>query len=84
MIRDMTRAGISPASQADRVELEQAEFQFSVANVRVFESRDLIVATDKFNPGRLLGEGRLGRVYKGILEDGQVRAVVTYSKCSPK
>ncbi|MCL7027848.1 hypothetical protein MKW94_001264, partial [Papaver nudicaule] len=63
------------APRADRVKSEQAEFQLSVANVRVFESKELIVATDAFNPGRLLGEGRSGRVYKGILEDGQEIAV---------
>ncbi|XP_026428698.1 receptor-like cytoplasmic kinase 185 [Papaver somniferum] len=63
------------AESPQRFEADEAEFQNSVANVRVFESRELIVATDNFNPGRFLGEGRLGRVYKGILEDGQEVAV---------
>ncbi|MCL7038898.1 hypothetical protein MKW94_003426, partial [Papaver nudicaule] len=56
---------------ADHVESDQ----LSVANVRVFKSRELVVATDKYNPGRVLGEGGSGRVYKGILEDGQEVAV---------
>ncbi|MCL7046612.1 hypothetical protein MKW94_012881, partial [Papaver nudicaule] len=56
---------------ADHVESDQ----LSVANVRVFKSRELVVATDKFNPGRVLGEGGSGRVYKGILENGQEVAV---------
>ncbi|XP_026427389.1 probable serine/threonine-protein kinase PBL25 isoform X1 [Papaver somniferum] len=53
---------------------EQVEFRYD-ASVRVFKSRELIVATNKFSQGRVLGEGRLGRVYKGILKDGQEVAV---------
>ncbi|MCL7031657.1 hypothetical protein MKW94_006027, partial [Papaver nudicaule] len=63
---------------------DQAESQHRVkrcvANFRVFESRELLVATDGFNPGRFLGEGRSGRVYKGILEDGQEVAVKRFDE----
>ncbi|RZC83673.1 hypothetical protein C5167_046459 [Papaver somniferum] len=60
------------------VEADQAEFQHSVANVRVFKPKELIVTTDAFDPGRDLGQGTFGRVYKGILEDGQEVAVKRY------
>ncbi|KAI3957490.1 hypothetical protein MKW92_009331 [Papaver armeniacum] len=54
-----------------RIELYQAEIECNVAKARVFKSTELIVATDTFNPGHVLGKGRLGCVYKGILEDEQ-------------
>ncbi|KAI3957487.1 hypothetical protein MKW92_009328 [Papaver armeniacum] len=66
--------------KADRDEAEQAEFQYDLNNIRVFESRELIVATDNFNPRRVLGEGSLGRVYKGILKDGQEVAVKRFDR----
>ncbi|MCL7028983.1 hypothetical protein MKW94_016058 [Papaver nudicaule] len=59
-----------------RDDYDQAEFPFiSDANVRVFEPTEPIVSTDTFAPSRVIGEGRLGRVYKGILQDGQEVAV---------
>ncbi|KAI3962628.1 hypothetical protein MKW92_041808 [Papaver armeniacum] len=60
------------------VEADQAEFQHSVANVRVFKPKELVVATDAFDPGSDLGQGTFGRVYKGILEFGQEVAVKRY------
>ncbi|RZC76433.1 hypothetical protein C5167_000554 [Papaver somniferum] len=56
---------------------EKVEFQHD-DSFRVFKSRELIVATDKFSPGRVLGEG--GRVYKGILKDGQEVAVKRFEE----
>ncbi|XP_026428696.1 probable serine/threonine-protein kinase PBL7 [Papaver somniferum] len=61
------------------MEAEQAEFRCD-AGFRVFESRELTVATDNFSPGRVLNEGKLGRVYKGILKDGQEVAVKRFAK----
>ncbi|KAI3964541.1 hypothetical protein MKW92_021224 [Papaver armeniacum] len=49
--------------------------QYVVANARIFKLRELIAASDNFNQEHFLGEGRLGLVYKGILEDGQKVAV---------
>ncbi|XP_026448110.1 receptor-like cytoplasmic kinase 185 isoform X2 [Papaver somniferum] len=49
--------------------------QYVVANARKLKLRELIAATDNFNQEHFLGEGKLGRVYKGILEDGQKIAV---------
>ncbi|KAI3928522.1 hypothetical protein MKW98_024123 [Papaver atlanticum] len=58
------------------VRADQSESpQYVVANARILKLRELIAATDKFNQEHFLGEGRLGRVYKGILKDGQKVAV---------
>ncbi|KAI3944310.1 hypothetical protein MKW92_005779 [Papaver armeniacum] len=56
------------------VRANQAESQDVVAkaNARVFELNELIVATKNFDPQLVLGEGKLGRVYKGKLGDSQV------------
>ncbi|KAI3849842.1 hypothetical protein MKW98_026756 [Papaver atlanticum] len=70
--------GIFLVSETEGAEADQVEFQHSVANVRVFKPKELIVATDAFDPGRDLGEGTFGRVYKGVLEDGQEVAVKRY------
>ncbi|XVE51139.1 hypothetical protein DITRI_Ditri02bG0015100 [Diplodiscus trichospermus] len=37
-------------------------------SARIFTFRELVVATDKFNPDLLIGEGGFGRVYKGYIE----------------
>jgi hypothetical protein len=43
---------------------------------QVFTFRELAVATKKFNPHCLVGEGGFGRVYKGYIESiDQVRQV---------
>lgn len=34
----------------------------------IFTFRELLIATDNFNPGNLIGEGGFGRVYKGYIE----------------
>ncbi|ESQ35189.1 hypothetical protein EUTSA_v10006974mg [Eutrema salsugineum] len=49
--------------------------QGSVNRTKLFSSRDLEKATDKFNPNRILGQGGQGTVYKGMLEDGMIVAV---------
>ncbi|MCL7048966.1 hypothetical protein MKW94_013589, partial [Papaver nudicaule] len=52
------------------VNADQTKRLHCVANT--LESRELIVATDTADPGCVLGE----RVYKGFLDNGQVRVVV--------
>ncbi|XP_022724090.1 probable serine/threonine-protein kinase PBL23 [Durio zibethinus] len=37
-------------------------------SARIFTFRELVVATDNFNPDCLIGEGGFGRVYKGYIE----------------
>lgn len=50
---------------------EQAESRVA-SSPDVFELGELTVATDRFDPQRVLGEGKSGQVYKGMLVDGQV------------
>ncbi|KAE8723077.1 Serine/threonine-protein kinase PBS1 [Hibiscus syriacus] len=38
-------------------------------SAHIFTFRELIVATDNFNPDCLIGEGGFGRVYKGYIEN---------------
>ncbi|PIN23019.1 Serine/threonine protein kinase [Handroanthus impetiginosus] len=44
-------------------------------NMKVFTSKELERATDKFNESRILGRGGQGTVYKGMLTDGRIVAV---------
>ncbi|XVF40675.1 hypothetical protein PTKIN_Ptkin01aG0133500 [Pterospermum kingtungense] len=37
-------------------------------SARIFTFLELVIATDNFNPGCLIGEGGFGRVYKGYIE----------------
>ncbi|XP_059446773.1 wall-associated receptor kinase-like 10 [Corylus avellana] len=47
----------------------------NVENIRLFNSKDLEKATDRFNMNRILGQGGQGTVYKGMLADGRIVAV---------
>jgi serine/threonine protein kinase len=47
----------------------------NVENIKLFSSRDLDKATDRFNVNRILGQGGQGTVYKGMLADGRIVAV---------
>lgn len=47
----------------------------SMQSVKTFTLSELEKATDKFSSKRILGEGGFGRVYFGILEDGNEVAV---------
>ncbi|KAK3446337.1 hypothetical protein EUGRSUZ_A02054 [Eucalyptus grandis] len=42
---------------------------------KLFTSTELDTATDHFNENRILGQGRQGTVYKGMLTDGMIIAV---------
>ncbi|KAI3923139.1 hypothetical protein MKW92_042700 [Papaver armeniacum] len=53
---------------------EQAESGVG-SSLDVFKLGELTVATDRFDPQRVLGEGKSGQVYKGMLVDGQKVAV---------
>ncbi|XP_062166965.1 wall-associated receptor kinase-like 10 [Alnus glutinosa] len=44
-------------------------------NTKLFNSKDLEKATDRFNVNRILGQGGQGIVYKGMLTDGRIVAV---------
>ncbi|XP_059446763.1 wall-associated receptor kinase-like 22 [Corylus avellana] len=47
----------------------------NVENTKLFNSKDLEMATDRFNVNRILGQGGQGTVYKGMLADGRIVAV---------
>jgi serine/threonine protein kinase len=47
----------------------------SVQKTKIFTSKELETATDRFNENRILGQGGQGTVYKGMLEDGRIVAV---------
>ncbi|KAK5794839.1 hypothetical protein PVK06_036089 [Gossypium arboreum] len=42
---------------------------------KLFSSKELEIATDKYNENRILGCGGQGMVYKGMLSDGRIVAV---------
>lgn len=47
----------------------------NVQKTKIFTSKELERATDRFNENRILGQGGQGTVYKGMLEDGRIVAV---------
>jgi serine/threonine protein kinase len=46
-----------------------------VQKTKIYSSKGLEVATDRFNVNRILGQGGQGTVYKGMLADGRIVAV---------
>jgi serine/threonine protein kinase len=46
-----------------------------VQKTKIYSSKELEVATDRFNVNRILGQGGQGTVYKGMLADGRIVAV---------
>ncbi|XP_011620472.2 probable LRR receptor-like serine/threonine-protein kinase At5g45780 isoform X1 [Amborella trichopoda] len=54
---------------------EKHECEVDIANLKRFSYRELQIATDNFNPRRILGQGGFGVVYKGFLQNGAVVAV---------
>ncbi|XP_059641218.1 wall-associated receptor kinase-like 22 isoform X2 [Cornus florida] len=49
--------------------------QGNVEKNKLFTSKELEKATDRFNDNRILGQGGQGTVYKGMLIDGRIVAV---------
>jgi serine/threonine protein kinase len=47
----------------------------NVEHTKLFDSKDLEKATDRFNVNRILGQGGQGTIYKGMLADGRIVAV---------
>ncbi|KAH6792726.1 hypothetical protein C2S52_003203 [Perilla frutescens var. hirtella] len=46
-----------------------------VEKITLFTSKELALATDRYNENRILGRGGQGTVYKGMLPDGKIVAV---------
>ncbi|KAM7481451.1 hypothetical protein LguiB_006034 [Lonicera macranthoides] len=47
----------------------------NVEKSKLFTSKDLEKATDRYNKNRILGQGGQGTVYKGMLADGRIVAI---------
>ncbi|KAL8111886.1 hypothetical protein AgCh_019550 [Apium graveolens] len=47
----------------------------NVETTKLFTSKELEKATDQYNVNRIIGQGGLGTVYKGMLTDGRIVAV---------
>lgn len=47
----------------------------SVREARHFEMEDLSIATKNFSDKSLIGIGKFGEVYKGLLQDGMLVAI---------
>lgn len=46
---------------------------------QTFTFRELAAATNNFRPESFLGEGGFGRVYKGRLQNGQVKFFINFA-----
>ncbi|XP_041003892.1 wall-associated receptor kinase-like 8 [Juglans microcarpa x Juglans regia] len=49
--------------------------EINVQTTKLFDSKELEKATDRFNANRMLGQGGQGTVYKGMLLDGSIVAI---------
>ncbi|MBA0867922.1 hypothetical protein Goshw_006070 [Gossypium schwendimanii] len=59
-----------------KIDEEIRKIRKAKVSARIFTFRELVVATDNFNPDCLIGEGGFGRVYQGYIESiDQVVAV---------
>ena len=52
-----------------------SSIETSIEKTKLYKSKELEKATDKFNENRILGQGGQGTVYKGMLTDGKIVAV---------
>ncbi|KAM7481400.1 hypothetical protein LguiB_005983 [Lonicera macranthoides] len=52
----------------------------NVEKSKLFTSKDLEKATDRYNKNRILGQGGQGTVYKGMLADGRIVAIKVSAK----
>ncbi|XP_041011329.1 wall-associated receptor kinase-like 10 [Juglans microcarpa x Juglans regia] len=50
----------------------------NVENTKLFNSKELEMATNHFNVNRIVGQGGQGTVYKGMLGDGKIVAIKKY------
>ncbi|XP_062008982.1 putative wall-associated receptor kinase-like 11 [Rosa rugosa] len=57
------------------LEQQLSSGEVNVEKIKLFNAKELEIATDRFNVHRILGEGGQGTVYKGMLTDGRDVAV---------
>ncbi|PRQ52173.1 putative protein kinase RLK-Pelle-WAK family [Rosa chinensis] len=57
------------------LEQQLSSGEVNVEKIKLFNSKELEKATDRFNVDRILGQGGQGTVYKGMLADGRIVAV---------
>ncbi|KAL6287009.1 hypothetical protein ACE6H2_011399 [Prunus campanulata] len=57
------------------LEKQLSSGEVTVEKIKLFSSKELDKATDKFSIDRILGQGGQGTVYKGMLPDGRIVAV---------
>eukprot|EP01018_Ginkgo_biloba_P011607 Gb_41340 [translate_table: standard] len=69
------RANMTVSSQKSRHELLVKHQSFKVAGVKSFTDKELSDATNSFSDSVKVGEGGYGKVYRGVLSDGQVVAI---------
>ena len=57
------------------LEQQLSSGEANVEKTKLFNSKELERATDRFNVDRVLGQGGQGTVYKGMLTDGKIVAI---------
>ncbi|KAI7741930.1 hypothetical protein M8C21_024309 [Ambrosia artemisiifolia] len=89
VIQDMLPSGISSEALANaRIITEASKIGTQVApSCRVFSIEELVEATNNFSELMFLGEGSIGKVYKGRLQNGShiaIRALSLFKKYSTR
>ncbi|XP_014490997.1 probable leucine-rich repeat receptor-like protein kinase At5g49770 [Vigna radiata var. radiata] len=66
-----SETGSSDPSQVGR----HGAIELPIRDTRRFEMEELSLATNSFSDKNLIGEGKFGEVYKGLLQDGMLVAI---------
>lgn len=64
----------SETTSSDR-SVQVGRIEFTVRDARTFEMNELSLATKNFSDKCLIGQGKFGEVYKGLLHDGMLVAI---------
>ncbi|OIW03359.1 hypothetical protein TanjilG_29344 [Lupinus angustifolius] len=66
-----SETGSSDPSQVER----QGVIELPIRDTRRFDMEELSLATNNFSVKNMIGEGKFGEVYKGLLQDGMLVAI---------